>query len=654
VKNENKLISFRAFSIGFSAALLALACGSDDKNNTDDKGAGVTSPPSTTDIAPTPKPPETCADNPLLAGCAPPPDATVTPPGGTGSTPPQGNTPPPDSAEALARAQAENILASNCGQCHGPALTPLQASAGMNFIDDMDRLALEGKLKPGNSADSRIIQRMREGSMPPPASLKPQVSDQEIDTVAQFIDNPRFWPDYNLSTDVCTDQLFDFDSLYQEVARDLAIQDNDDALTTRYIALTNRFTAGVCADTTLDKDRQAMFKMVNALSTETSVRVPEPVDPAQTIYRIDLKDYGWDVAVDVVDAVGNVQSFDNRWDAIAAFNPYAVPFVGDDADDAVADSGTQFPVMFADSMLDTATIGNLYYALIDVNVLDTLDNFILNDLAIDVAQNLIDEDQVRAGTTKSRISRQDRVVQRDEIEIRQGVLWQSFDFNDDQNESIFDNPFGFAEGGTEAIFTLPNGMLGYIIADAASNIVEDSDILLDTNQNNFRAITSVSCSNCHAQGLIPVVDEVREIALSNARVSGLVADEVEQLRAVYPAASEFAQIVEDDSTQFYKNALSRATVDLQGGDPLSSVFFRFDQDMTLEDAAGDLGLLPAELEDNLDLLNPALGVLDDNTLDRDDFTQFYVDSLCRLQIVGDNAPDPVLCADVDANGGIVP
>jgi len=642
-------MTFRAFSIGFSAAVLALACGSDSGDDKDNDPTAIPDTPINPDDVR-----ETCADNPLLAGCAPPPDATVTPPGGTGSTPPQGNTPPPDSAEALARAQAENILASNCGQCHGPALTPLQASAGMNFIDDMDRLALEGKLKPGNSADSRIIQRMREGSMPPPASLKPQVSDQEIDTVAQFIDNPRFWPDYNLSTDVCTDQLFDFDSLYQEVAGDLARQDNDDALTTRYIALTNRFTAGVCADTTLDKDRQAMFKMVNALSTETSVRVPEPVDPAQTIYRIDLKDYGWDVAVDVVDAVGNVQSFDNRWDAIAAFNPYAVPFVGDDADDAVADSGTQFPVMFADSMLDTATIGNLYYALIDVNVLDTLDNFILNDLAIDVAQNLIDEDQVRAGTTKSRISRQDRVVQRDEIEIRQGVLWQSFDFNDDQNESIFDNPFGFAEGGTEAIFTLPNGMLGYIIADAASNIVEDSDILLDTNQNNFRAITSVSCSNCHAQGLIPVVDEVREIALSNARVSGLVADEVEQLRAVYPAASEFAQIVEDDSTQFYKNALSRATVDLQGGDPLSSVFFRFDQDMTLEDAAGDLGLLPADLEDNLDLLNPALGVLDDNTLDRDDFTQFYVDSLCRLQIVGDNAPDPVLCADVDANGGIVP
>jgi len=646
VKNQgNKLMTFRAFSIGFSAAVLALACGSD---------SGKDDPTGENPVTPEPVPTvqrETCDDNPLLAQCAP-----VADPGPQGGavvpTPP--NQPPPDSAEALARAQAENILASNCGQCHGPALTQAQASAGMNYINDMQRLADEGKLIPGNSAGSRIIQRMREGSMPPPASLKPPVLDQDIETVAQFIDNPRFWPNDSFSTDVCSDQLFDYDTLYQEVANDLARQDNDDALTIRYITLTNRFTAGVCADTTLDKDRQAMFKMVNALSQGTSVRVPEPVDAAQTIYRIDLKDYDWDLAIDVVDANGNVQSFTDSWEAIAAFNPYAVVFDGDDADDAKADSGTQFPVMLADSMLDTAAIGNLYYALIGVDVTQTLDNFIAVDLAIDVNQNLIDEDQVRAGTTKSRISRQDRVVQRDDIEIRQGVLWQSFDFNDDQNESIFDDPFGFAEGGTEAIFTLPNGMLGYIIADADSNIVEDSDILLDTNQNNFRAITSVSCSNCHAQGLIPVVDEVREIALANARTSGLVADEVEQLRAVYPPASEFAQIVEDDSTQFYKRALSQATVDLQGGDPLSSVFFRFDQDMTLADAAGDLGLLPSELKDNLDLLNPALGVLDQNTLDRDDFTQFYVDSLCVLQVVGDNAPNADLCAAVAANGGIVP
>jgi len=641
-------MTFRAFSIGFSTAVLALACGSDSGGGSDEPSTPTETPDVPTDVVR-----ETCDDNPLLAGCeAEIPDTDIN---GTPTTP---NTPPPDvdtsSPEALARAQAQNILASNCGQCHGPALTPAQASAGMNYINDMDQLAENNKLVPGNSAGSRIIQRMREGSMPPLNSGKPKVSDADIDVVAQFIDNPRFWPDYDISVENCSDQLFDFDTLYQTIASDIARVDDQDQLTTRYITLTNRYTAGVCADTSLDRDRQAMFKMVNALSTDTVVRPPTPVDADETIYRIDLGDYGWDEPVTVVNADGSTTDFVDKWEAIAANNAYAVPFVGQDADDAVQDSGTQFPVMLADSMLDAATIGNLYYALVDVNVQDTLDNFILNDLGINVDDNLLNEEQVRAGTTKSRISRQDRLVQRDEINIRQGVLWQSFDFEDDQNESIFEDPFGFAEGGTEAIFTLPNGMLGFIIADADSNIVEDSDILLDTAQNNFRAVTSVSCSNCHAQGLIPVVDEVKDIALANARTIGLNNDEVEQLKAVYPSAAEFAEIVDGDSTQFYKAALQRADVDLQGGDPVSTVFFRFDQDMVLADAAGDLGITPEELDDNLNDLNPALKVLSQGSLDRDDFTQFYVDSLCILQIVGENQPDPALCADVAANGGIVP
>lgn len=648
VKNQgNKLMTFRAFSIGFSAALLALACGSDSApSNEEDVDTGEIDVD--TEVR------ETCDDNPLLVGCELPAtdinDEPIVDDGDDQVAPPPEDN---DDPAALARAQAENILASNCGGCHGPALTPAQASAGMNYINDIDRLVDEGKIEPLNSAGSRIIERMREGSMPPVQSGLDPVTEADIDTVAQFIDNPRFWPGLE-ERGSCTDQLFDFDSLYDAVARDIASLDEDDQVTARYISLTNRYTAGVCADTSLDRDRQALFKLVNALSTQTTVEVPVAIDPDQTIYRIDLADYGWDEPVTVVNVDGTTTDFLDRWEAIAANNPYAVPFVGDDADDAVEDSQTAFPVMLADSMLDTASIGNLYYALIDVDVQDTLDNFILNDLGIDVVQNLADEEQVRAGTTKSRISRQDRVVQRDEIEIRQGVLWQSFDFQDDQNESIFENPFDFAEGGTEAIFTLPNGMLGFIIADENGLIVEDSDILLDTNQNNFRAVTSVSCSNCHAQGLIPVVDEVREIALANARTSGLNNDEVEQLRNVYPAAAEFARIVEDDSSQFYQSALSRANVPLQGGDPLSAVFFRFDQDMRLADAAGDLGLTPEELEENLNIINPALGVLDDGVVDRDDFTQFYVDSLCILQIVGENQPDPALCQAVADNGGIVP
>jgi serine/threonine-protein kinase len=626
-------MTFRAFSIGFSVAVLALACGSDDANNTDDP-TPVVPPPVVTDIAP---PIETCDDNPLLVGCPATP-ATVPVAG-----PPRAG--PGDEGD-LARAAAENVLAANCGQCHGPALTPQQAQAGMNYINDIDQLVATGKIVPLNSAGSRIIQRMVRGEMPPVSSGLPAVTEADINTVAQFIDNPRFWPDVApLGGDCSNDnQLVDFDDLYQEINDDLNSADNDDQVFFRYISLTNRFTAGQCLES-LEKDRQGLTKMMNMLSIDASIEIPVPVNNDETLYRIDLRDYQWDRAIDVEGI-----AFADVWEAIAANNLYAVEFVGDDADDAKADAATAFPVMFADQMMDVAIIGNLYYAIIDVDVNLPLADFIANELLIDLDANLADEESIRAGTTKSRISRQDRLVQRDDLEDRSGVLWQSFDFlADDANQSIFEDPFGFAAGGTEAIFTLPNGMLGFIIADENDVIVEDSDILLDTNQNNFRAITSVSCSNCHATGFIPVIDEVRDIATANAREIGLNRDELDQLDGIYISPQEFASTVKDDSEAFFQRALQLADLPIQGGDPVSSVFLRFDADLTIADVAGDLGVTPDELDGDLDLLDPVLSVLGSGrntlggTLDRDDFTAVFVDSLCVMSQPLENQPDVAVC-----------
>jgi hypothetical protein len=439
-------------------------------------------------------------------------------------------------------------------------------------------------------------------------------------------------------------QLVTFDALFRQVNQDLAGENAADQLFYRYISLTNRFTAGECVDA-LGRDREGLTKMLNMLSTDTRIAVPTPVNADQTLYRIDLREFGWDERVDVVDRSGNIVPFADKWEAIAAHNPYAVEFVGDAADDAKADTGTPIPLMFADQMMDVAIIGNLYYAIIGVDVNQPLSDFIGNDLDVDLVGNLFDEESIRAGTTKSRVSRQDRLVQRDEIGNYAGVLWQSFDLEDGTgaSSSIFADPLGVVAGSSEAIFTLPNGMLGFVIADENGAIVEDSDILLDTNQKNFRAITSASCSNCHAQGFIPVVDEVREVVLREAVQRGLTRDQVDQLSSLYVSSQEFARQVEEDSQDFFKVALQGASLPTEGADPVSSVFRRFESDMRLEDAAGDLGIRPDELRTNLALLAPSVSALANGTLDRDDFTAVFVDSLCRLSTRLANKPDAAAC-----------
>ena len=87
----------------------------------------------------------------------------------------------------------ENVLSANCGQCHGP-LAPVADSGGITFINDLDRLIAAGLLVPLNSAASPIVIVMVNGSMPPPGSGLPPVTDADINTVTRYLDNPRFWP----------------------------------------------------------------------------------------------------------------------------------------------------------------------------------------------------------------------------------------------------------------------------------------------------------------------------------------------------------------------------------------------------------------------------------------------------------------------------
>jgi mono/diheme cytochrome c family protein len=95
----------------------------------------------------------------------------------------------------LGQAAAENVLLANCGQCHGPSLAPDQAQAGINYINDTDRLVDAGLIVPLSSVTSRIIVTMRTGSMPPRSSGLLPVTEADIGLVASYIDNPRYWPD---------------------------------------------------------------------------------------------------------------------------------------------------------------------------------------------------------------------------------------------------------------------------------------------------------------------------------------------------------------------------------------------------------------------------------------------------------------------------
>jgi hypothetical protein len=597
-----------------AGALLVLACGN-----------GIDTP--SEDDVPPAIDRDTCEDNPLLAECDTNPDET---PVDQGPDDPVANPGDSTSEIELARAAAENVLRANCGGCHGPQLTPAAARAGMNFIDDIDELVNQGKIVPLDSEGSPVVSRMKEGSMPPLGTNGPRPSERDIELVEQFVDNPLFWPEYR-PAESCQGQLMTFDDLYRAIASDVRGLDDNDRLNARYITLMNRYNAGACSET-LDRDRFAILKVVNMLSTRASIGQPEPIDEAKLIYRINIRDYDWD---------RDINGAPDGWEAIIAESPYAIPFVGDQADDIRDDTGTEVPVMNADALLDVAALGDVYYGLIGIDVNSSLADFVANDLAIDVQDNLEDGEAVRAGTTRSAISREDRVVERHELGRRPGAYWQTFDFASDQaNESIFTEPFTFNQGGTQAIFTLPNGMLGFIIADENDNIVGETNLLLDTFQDDFVVRTAVSCSNCHAQGFNMVTDEVRPFVNGNRR--DFNRDEFEIVNEVYLDPADFAEVIAADSAVF-QTSLERAGLPSTGGDPVAGAYLRFNDELDLATAAGELGVTAEDLRNDLNLLDPRLSVLRQTTIDRQDFTDAFEESLCIMQIISQNTPDPNRC-----------
>src|SRR3954470_11510794 len=138
VMKHRSMLKLRSLSIAAGAAVLALACGADDSNNQEQ--------PKAIDV-----PREDPCANPLNAECPTnqlpaKKDDDVS----TGGGPAAGGDvkkAAPSQAD-LDKAAAENVLKSKCGYCHGADLTQEQAKAGMNFIDDIDKLVAAGKIIP--------------------------------------------------------------------------------------------------------------------------------------------------------------------------------------------------------------------------------------------------------------------------------------------------------------------------------------------------------------------------------------------------------------------------------------------------------------------------------------------------------------------------
>ncbi len=309
--------------------------------------------------------------------------------------------------------QAQEILKTNCYHCHGQDGT---VEGGMNFILDVKTLIARKKVIPGNSTKSKLIQRIVLGEMPPEEE-KQRPSDKELAILKQWIQSGAAD-----SVVVPARKFISDESLVKTIQTDLQDQRETDCRFIRYFTITHLYNAGISEDQ-LQTYRNGLSKVLNSLSWGSKIVGLHPIDPAKTVFRIDLRDFKWNAAV---------------WNTILAEYPYGIIFDSKIAENCSSMTGTKLPFVRGDWFVANATQPPLYHHILDI---PATDRELEKLLKVDVDEDIKGERVLRAGFNSSGISRHNRLIERHETGY--GAYWKSYDFS--------------SSAGTRTFLTIPWG-----------------------------------------------------------------------------------------------------------------------------------------------------------------------------------------------------
>lgn len=374
------------------------------------------------------------------------------------------------------------------------------------------------------------------------------------------------------------------DNINADILRDLTALDERGRPNTVYLVTSHKLNEG--GD--LELAEQAIRKSLVSTTLERRIYEPVPIDKEKTIWRLDLEELG-------------INAQERK--LIEGEEPINI------VDESGAGSLVRLlaksnqPWFHAENWIDTTNKANVYYDLLDI---PTQFGQFVQQLGVNFSGDLQNGDALLVGFNGSRISanaQSNRLVGR--FESRDGFFHISFDplaQNGVAARNLFNNPllaqtgsrrvFDFA--ASEVLFTLPNGAMGAALfaangqrQDAApQTIVQDRDSPITTEIQN-----AISCYRCHASGIIPIRDEIRDHVRRNAS-QFLIADR-EIVAELYKTQATVDQLIDLDNATF-GDAMAKAGVDFSQ-DPINLVRDSYRLNWDLKRTAAFLFLTDDEL-----------------------------------------------------------
>lgn len=556
------------------------------------------------------------------------------------------------------------FLKEYCHRCHGVNFVV----EGLNVLDRANLLADRGPNQPhwlveGNPAGSEIWDRVGvRKDMPPQEAAQP--TDEERAQFQQWIVAGAPFP-------VREERQFQGEADTLKAIRDhLAATPRADRKFQQYLSLASMYNnQKLVTDDELKLGRAALGKLINSLSWKANIVPPLPLDAQQTVFRIDIRDYGWDKK--------------DLWKEVVKAYPYGLKQSGHQNDDVrqlaseiKALSGDDLAYLRADWFIATASRPPLYHVLLEIpeNVAE-----LRTRLNVAPKSDFLDNQLARAGLITSKVSKQNRLL--DRHHSLYGYYWESYDFkhNDGTGDlqqfplgPKFDNhPFvfqSFEHDGGEIIFSLPNGMQGYMLVDNKGKRINEGPIeivrdSLETSGNPV-IVNGLSCMACHSRG--PVRFQAQEALRDNTQFTGSVREKVQKL---FRRQTEFDQMLAKDEQRFLKSMQAAAGMFLQVGDdadkpltefsePIGTMARWYNRDLSPEVVAAEMGIanpadVPAMIRANRRLGKAGLAPLErGGTVKRDVWSQIKDDNSPFYEFAKElGLGDPLFVKDTSKKDG---
>ena len=533
-----------------------------------------------------------------------------------------------DAQQNLAQ-QASAIFQQNCLNCHGE-----HGAFTEEIIIDHTALIETGAVVPGKPIESELYKRLLTNDPAKRMPLgQPQLPAAAILTISNWIQAGA--PDWQMperDTDFITPT-----EMLGTIEKHVNSLSPFDRAFTRYFTITHLYNAGESAEA-LHAYQRALSKLVNSLSWGREVIKPQPIDPEETIFYIDLRDYEWEVGI-------------NRWTLIEQVYPYRIEFdaqtqthLRKKLTDLREEMNCEVPFVHVDWFIATASLPPLYHDILD---LPQTDHELETRLEVNVVENIRNaagRRVWRAGFNNSGVSSNNRVVERHTS--RYGAYWKSYDFAGNVGtQNVFTHPLSFRPDGGEIIFNLPNGLQAYYLVDAGGNRLDAAPIKIVRNPaaSDPTVRNGLSCIGCHTEGMKVFEDEVRGVVEQNANPPF----NKDRALRLYAEKAEMDELLEEDTAR-YRQALEK-TGDVFGGiEPVQRFHEAFQRPIDAAHASAAVGLETADLlqkvRENASLKNLGLGVLTgaSGSVKRDTWTSNFSEIVAVLSSPDSTIVKPVI------------